>query len=110
MEKLLFEMEPKKPIPDYCFEEPKLKSPWNMDYNEGFKQKIWFENGYGISLVYHNGSYGLECALIHKDIEGLITDVKRFNSFCGGDNVRGYLNGDRLSEALNIVKKLKERE
>ena len=101
MEKLLFEMERKKPV---------LRSPWDMDYNEGFKQKIWFENGYGISLVYHNGSDGLECALIHKDIKGLINDCKSFNSFCGGNEVRGYLNGDRLSEALNIIKNLKERE
>ena len=101
MEKLLFEMEPKKPV---------LRSPWDMDYNEGFKQKIWFENGYGISLVYYRYSNGLECALIHKDIKGLITDNKNFNSFCMGDFVRGYLNGDDLSEVLNIVKNLKERE
>jgi len=96
-----------------CETEPKksvLRSPWDMDYNEGFKQKIWFENGYGISLVYHSGSYGLECALIHGDIKGLITNSKKFNSFCGGDNVRGYLSGDDLSEALNIVKNLKKRE
>tara|TARA_R100000278_G_C5423046_1_gene147304 strand:+ start:480 stop:785 length:306 start_codon:yes stop_codon:yes gene_type:complete len=101
MEKLLFEMERKKPV---------LRSPWDMDYNEGFKQKIWFKNGYGISLVYHNGSNGLECALIHEDVKGLVTDCKIFNSFCLGDNTIGYLNGDDLSEALNIVKKLKERK
>ena len=87
----------------------KIRKSFDIDYNDGFKQKIWFDNGYGISLVYHDGSYGLECALIHKDVDGIISDNKKFNKFCGLDFVKGFMQGEDLLEALKVVKKLKSK-
>ena len=89
--------------------ETKLRSAIEIPYNDGFKQKIYFNNGYGISLVYHNGSYGLECALIHKDVKGIIQDNKKFNKFCGYDSVKGHMQGEDLLKALKVVKKLKTK-
>lgn len=78
-------------------QQPTKQTP---EYGDDFKHKIFFENGYGISLVHHKGSYGLECGLIHKDSNGLIyTD--EFN------DVRGHLDGEGLLEALTIAKNLK---
>jgi len=88
----------------------KLRKSFEIDYNDGFKQKIWFDNGYGISLVYHDGSYGLECALIHKDAKGIISKNKAFNKFCGLDFVKGHMQGEDLLEALKVVKRLKPTE
>ena len=85
-----------------------LKS-YDINYNDGFKHNIWFDNGYGISLIYHDFSYGLECALIHKDVNGIISDNKKFNKFCGGDSVKGYMQGKDLLKALKVVKKLKDK-
>lgn len=79
-------------------------------YGGHFKHKILCENGYGISLVYHKYSYGLECALIHEDIEGIIQDHKEFNDFCVGDSVKGYMNGNDLSDVLNLVKSFPKTE
>jgi len=50
--------------------------------------KIWFANNYGISLINHDFSYGLECALIHKEEENIISNNKKFNKFCQGDSVK----------------------
>ena len=76
--------------------------------------KIWFANNYGISLIRnqfnnHDFSYGLECALIHKEEENIISNNKKFNKFCHGDSVKGYLDGEDLLKALKLVKKLKCR-
>lgn len=87
----------------------KLRTSNEIEYNEGFKQKIWFDNGYGISLIYYHGSYGLECALIHKDMEGIISNNKKFNKFCGNDCIKGFMQGEDLLKALKVVKKLKSK-
>lgn len=88
--------------------EEKNTNEWaNLKYGGSFRHKIYFQNGYGISLVYHDGSYGLECALIHKDVEGIIQTNKIFNE--GGDSVKPYLDGDTLLDALTIVKNLKPK-
>ena len=84
------------------------KESYEIEYNEGFKHKIFFDNDYGISLVYHSESYGLECALIHKDSEGLITDNKKFN-ISKYQTIRPFLNGDSLAKVLKIVKNLPRR-
>jgi hypothetical protein len=87
----------------------KVRKSFDINYNDGFKHKIWFDNGYGISLIYHDFSYGLECALIHKDDKGIIHDNKKFNKFCDGDSVKGYMQGEDLLKALKVVKKLKAK-
>ena len=71
--------------------------------------KIWFTNNYGISLINNDFSYGLECALIHKEEENIISNNKKFNKFCNGDSVKGYMDGEDLLKALKLVKKLKCR-
>jgi len=71
--------------------------------------KIWFANNYGISLINHDFSYGLECALIHKEEENIISNNKKFNKFCQGDSVKGYMNAEDLLKVLKLVKKLKSR-
>ena len=71
--------------------------------------KIWFANNYGISLINHDFSYGLECALIHKEEENIISNNKKFNKFCQGDSVKGYMDAEDLLKVLKLVKKLKSR-
>tara|TARA_R110002153_G_scaffold208254_1_gene360886 strand:+ start:382 stop:621 length:240 start_codon:yes stop_codon:yes gene_type:complete len=71
--------------------------------------KIWFTNNYGISLINNDFSYGLECALIHKEEENIISNNKKFNKFCQGDSVKGYMDGEDLLKALKLVKKLKSK-
>lgn len=79
--------------------------------------QIWFSNNYGISLINHDFSYGLECALIHKEEENIISNNKKFNKFCtcfgnftsSGDTVKGYMDGEDLLKVLKLVKKLKSR-
>jgi hypothetical protein len=71
--------------------------------------KIWFTNNYGISLINHDFSYGLECALIHKEEENIISNNKKFNKFCQGDSVKGYMDAEDLLKVLKLVKKLKSR-
>ena len=71
--------------------------------------KIWFANNYGISLINHDFSYGLECALIHKEEENIISNNKKFNKFCNGDSVKGYMDAEDLLKVLKLVKKLKSR-
>ena len=69
--------------------------------------KIWFTNNYGISLINNDFSYGLECALIHKEEENIISNNKKFNKFCNGDSVKGYMDAEDLLKVLKLVKKLK---
>tara|TARA_R110000782_G_scaffold130899_1_gene222646 strand:+ start:71 stop:310 length:240 start_codon:yes stop_codon:yes gene_type:complete len=71
--------------------------------------KIWFTNNYGISLINNDFSYGLECALIHKEEENIISNNKKFNKFCNGDSVKGYMDAEDLLKVLKLVKKLKCR-
>ena len=71
--------------------------------------KIWFTNNYGISLINNDFSYGLECALIHKEEENIISNNKKFNKFCNGDSVKGYMDAEDLLKVLKLVKKLKSR-
>jgi len=71
--------------------------------------EIWFANNYGISLINNDFSYGLECALIHKEENNIISNNKKFNKFCGGDSVKGYMDAEDLLKVLKLVKKLKSR-
>ena len=80
----------------------KLRKSFEIDYNEGFKQKIWFDNGYWISLVYHDGSYGLECALIHTDVHGIINDNKQPDDVIPAEAMEFLEN--RLSDAIPFKK------
>jgi len=93
-----------------------MKTEKQFTRTNGFKQKIWFANNYGISLINvpftasgDDFSYGLECALIHKEEENIISNNKKFSKFCHGDSVKAYLDGEDLLKALKLVKKLKCR-
>ena len=92
-----------------------MKTEKQFTRTNGFKQKIWFANNYGISLINAKevaGAYsvhGLECALIHKEEENIISNNKKFSKFCHGDSVKAYLDGEDLLKALKLVKKLKCR-
>ncbi len=88
----------------------KERTIWDINYGEGFKHRIWFDNGYGISLIYHKASYGLECVLMHKDDdEQTIHNNKKFNQLFGGDFVKYNMKGKDLLEVLKLVKKLKAK-
>ena len=64
--------------------------------------RIFFDNGYGVSVINHEHSYGLEMAV-------LIGTVDKWE-ICYDtpitDDVIGYLNDETLEETIELVKAL----
>lgn len=76
----------------------------NQTFMNGVKARIFFENGYGASVVKHNYSYGgndglYELAVIKDD------DINYDNPVSKGD-VLGYLTEEQVNDALIKIQKL----
>jgi len=68
----------------------------------GFHIEFMFPNGYGASIIEHNGSYGLELAVLkegHLYYDSPITD-----------DVIGYLTIKELKETLRKIQSLSNDE
>lgn len=75
------------------------------EYMSGKKSRIYFDNGYGASVVSHTFSYGgksglYELAVLDKDGE-----IHYDNPVAGGD-VKGYLTEEEVTELLIQIQKL----
>jgi hypothetical protein len=64
------------------------------EVNGGYRMVIEFENGFGLSVVEHQFSYGLEAGLLKQGYEGLVYDGKKFI------DVIGYLTTIELVELI----------
>ncbi len=73
-------------------------------YLVGKKSRIYFDNGYGASVVSHTFSYGGKNGLYELAVtkDG---DLHYNNPVSGGD-VRGYLTEEEVSELLIEIQKL----
>ena len=73
-------------------------------YLVGKKSRIYFDNGYGASVVSHTFSYGGKNGLYELAVtkDG---DLDYNNPVSGGD-VRGYLTEEEVSELLIEIQKL----
>lgn len=82
-----------------------LKFKTIMDgFLQGKKCRVYFENGYGASIVSHSMSYGgkdglYEIAVLNKEGE-IVYDTPITN------DVIGYLTEDEVTEILNNIEKL----
>jgi hypothetical protein len=71
----------------------------------GVQYLFKFKNGYGASVVYHDGSYGLELALIqwkHDDYD--LVYNKQFK------NVVGYCDDSEIEKQLKKIKKISPKK
>lgn len=82
-----------------------LKFESMSDYHlNGIKSRIYFDNGYGASVVKHENSYGgkeglYELAVLYDN------DIHYDNPVANGD-VRGYLTEEEVSELLKQIQNL----
>lgn len=67
----------------------------------GWQVAAHFPNGYGVSIVQHSFSYGLEMAVLHDDRLCYATPVT--------NDVIGHLHPETLAEAVRAVAGLPER-
>jgi hypothetical protein len=70
----------------------------------GYQREMHFENGYGLSIVSHEFSYGgkdglFEIALLDSETREII-----YNPDLGFDDVRGHLD---FHEVLDIIEEVK---
>lgn len=66
----------------------------------GYQTRYKFPNGYGASVIYHEGSYGLELAVL--DPEGYLTYDTSIT-----DDVVGYIeNEEELNKLLKQIKEI----
>lgn len=73
--------------------------------NDGIVSRIYFDNGWGASVVSHERSYGGDRGLFEIAVlkDG---DIHYENEVADGD-VIGYLNSDQVTEILGKIQKLK---
>ena len=75
------------------------------EFPKGIISRIYFDNGWGASVVSDEFSYGgreglFEIAVLKDE------DIHYDNEVAGGD-VIGYLNSDQVTEILQKIQKLK---
>lgn len=79
--------------------------------NGGTQTVVFFDNGYGASVVQHKYSYGGDRGLF--EIAVLLGNMDKWD-ICYStditDDVLGYLNDDEVAETLNKIKELKKAE
>lgn len=74
-----------------------------------YYHKMFFDNGYGLSIVSHSFSYGgdrglFEVALIDQDGDLIYNDALGFN------DVQGFLNFHNVSELITQISQLSPRQ
>lgn len=80
-------------------------------FHDGVQAKVFFDNGFGASIIKHGGSYGNEQGLF--ELAVLSGDADEW-SLCYStpitDDVLGYQNDLDIETALEKIKKLKKWE
>lgn len=73
-------------------------------YMSGKKARIYFENGYGASVVSHTFSYGGKQGLY--ELAVLFNDELHYDNPVAGGDVRGYLTEEAVNELLIQIQQL----
>lgn len=76
-------------------------------FYSGKKCRIFFENGFGASVVSHNYSYGGNEGLYELAVLGPDGEIHYDNPIANGD-VIGYLSEEGVTNYLNEIKKLQK--
>lgn len=75
------------------------------EYMSGKKSRIYFDNGYGASVVSHTFSYGGKSGLYELAVLDSDGEIHYDNPVAGGD-VKGYLTEEEVTELLIQIQKL----
>jgi hypothetical protein len=70
----------------------------------GKKSRIYFDNGYGASVVSHTFSYGGKSGLY--ELAVLKDDELHYDNPIANGDVRGFLTEDAVTELLTQIQKL----
>lgn len=70
----------------------------------GKKARIFFDNGYGASVVSHTYSYGGKEGLY--ELAVLFNDELHYDNPVAGGDVRGYLTEEEVSDLLIQIQQL----
>jgi hypothetical protein len=73
-------------------------------FMSGKKSRIYFDNGYGASVVSHTFSYGGKSGLY--ELAVLKDDELHYDNPIANGDVRGFLTEDAVTELLTQIQKL----
>jgi hypothetical protein len=73
-------------------------------FMSGKKSRIYFDNGYGASIVSHTFSYGGKSGLY--ELAVLKDDELHYDNPIANGDVRGFLTEDAVTELLSQIEKL----
>ena len=73
-------------------------------FMSGKKSRIYFDNGYGASVVSHTFSYGGKSGLY--ELAVLKDDELHYDNPIANGDVRGFLTEDAVTELLSQIEKL----
>jgi hypothetical protein len=73
-------------------------------FMSGKKSRIYFDNGYGASIVSHTFSYGGKSGLY--ELAVLKDDELHYDNPIANGDVRGFLTEDTVTELLSQIEKL----
>jgi hypothetical protein len=73
-------------------------------FMSGKKSRIYFDNGYGASVVSHTFSYGGKSGLY--ELAVLKDDELHYDNPIAEGDVRGFLTEDAVTELLTQIQKL----
>jgi hypothetical protein len=74
------------------------------EYKHGFQAVVYFENGYGASVVQHDFSYGGRDGLYEMAVLNMKGEVLYETPIA--DDVLGYLTEDNVTETLQQIQEL----
>lgn len=72
----------------------------------GYSRDIMFDNGYGASVVAHEGSYGGSCGLFEIALIDANGDIISNHPLMGSGGVIGWLDFENVVDVLNQIKTL----
>jgi hypothetical protein len=73
-------------------------------FMSGKKSRIYFDNGFGASIVSHTFSYGGKSGLY--ELAVLKDDELHYDNPIANGDVRGFLTEDAVTELLSQIEKL----
>lgn len=75
-------------------------------FSRGYSRDIQFDNGYGASIVCHDGSYGGKQGLFEIAVLDSQGNILKDNPLGGADSVIGWLDFANVVDVLNQIKML----
>lgn len=75
-------------------------------FSRGYSREIQFDNGYGASIICHDGSYGGRQGLFEIAVLDAQGNILKDNPLGGADSVIGWLDFANVVDVLNQIKML----